>query len=237
MACPLCKSRLLNLKGTFLRTYRCVPIGKKPVEIELPVQRIECRECGAIRQVAVSFADERRSYTYAFERYVVELCRHMTMLDVARHLGVGWDLIKDIQKRHLERRFEHIRLKDLRLIAIDEISIGRGHRYLTVVLDLITGSVIFVGDGKGTQALDPFWKKLKHSGARIEAVAMDMSPSYILSVRKNLTKATVVFDHFHLIKMFNEKLSELRRDIQKEVEGPLQKKVLKGNPLAAAQGS
>ncbi|MEA3222181.1 MAG: helix-turn-helix domain-containing protein [Thermodesulfobacteriota bacterium] len=124
--------------------------------IELPVQRIECNDCGGVRQVTVPFAEERRSYTLAFERYVIELSRHMTMLDVARHLCVSWDLVKDIRKRRLERRFKHVRLKDLRLIAIDEISIGKRHNYLTIILDLETGAVVFVGDGKGSDALDPF---------------------------------------------------------------------------------
>jgi hypothetical protein len=60
-------------------------------------------------------------------------------------------------------------------IAIDEISIGHGHRYLTVVLNLETGAVVFVGDGKGAVALEPFWKRLKAARARIEAVATDIS--------------------------------------------------------------
>ena len=52
---------------------------------------------------------------------------------------------------------------------------ARGHRYLTVVMDLDSGAVVFVGDGKGADALKPFWKRLRPSGAKIEAVAMDMS--------------------------------------------------------------
>jgi len=54
----------------------------------------------------------------------------MTIQDVAEHLNVSWDLIKDIQKRDLARRFARPKLKHLRQIAIDEISIGKGHRYL-----------------------------------------------------------------------------------------------------------
>jgi transposase len=42
-------------------------------------------------------------------------------------------------------------------IAIDEIAISKGHKYLTVVLDMDMGRVIFVGDGKGGEALAPFW--------------------------------------------------------------------------------
>ena len=102
----------------------------------------------------------------------------MTIQDVAKHLNVGWDLIKDIVKRDLSRRFAKPKLKHLRQIAIDEISVGKGHKYLTLVLDLDTGAVVFVGKGKGADALKPFWKRLWGSHAKIKAVAMDMSPAY-----------------------------------------------------------
>jgi transposase len=87
---------------------------------------------------------------------MLELSRSMTIRDVARHLTVGWDLIKDIQKRDLWRRYAKPKLKHLRPIAIDEIAIAKGHRYLTVVMDLESGAVVFVGDGKGADALKPF---------------------------------------------------------------------------------
>ena len=228
MVCPSCKSHQVTKKGSFLRNFRCVPIGRKPVMVELPVQRIECEKCGAIRQVKIEFADERRTYTRAFERYVLELSRHMTMLDVARHLGVSWGLVKNIQKRNLERRFGKPDIKSLDLIAIDEISIGKHHKYLTVVLDLRTGAVVHVGDGRGADALDPFWKRIKRHRVKLRAIAIDMSPSYIAAVLENHPDAEIVFDHFHVIKMYNDKLSDLRRDLYHEATGPLQKKVLKG---------
>jgi len=196
--------------------------------IELPVQRVECEECGALRQVSIGFADERRTYTRAFERYVLELSRYMTMLDVARHLGVSWGLVKDIQKRNLERRFRHPDIRKLDLIAIDEISIGKHHKYLTVVLDLKTGAVVHVGDGRGADALDPFWNRIKRHKVKLKAIAIDMSPSYIAAVLEKHPDAEIVFDHFHVIKMYNEKLSDLRRDLYNEATGPLQKKVLRG---------
>ncbi|MBW2309066.1 MAG: transposase family protein [Deltaproteobacteria bacterium] len=56
----------------------------------------------------------RRSYTKTFDRYALELSRHMTIQDVARHLGVSWDVIKEIQKRSLKRRFSRPKLKKIR---------------------------------------------------------------------------------------------------------------------------
>jgi transposase len=151
----------------------------------------------------------------------------MTIRDVAAHPGVGWDLVKDIRKRDLVRRFARPKLKHLRRIAIDEIAVAKGHRYLTVVLDLDSGAVVFVGDGKGAGALKPFWKRLRPSGAKITAVAMDMSAAYRGAVSTHLKKAVIVFDHFHVIKLYNDKLSDLRRSLYHRAQDE-QKKVLKG---------
>ena len=228
LRCGACGSRHVVRRGVYPRRFRSLPIGRRPVQVVLDVPRVGCMDCGAVRQVPVGFADERRSYTKAFERYVLELSRHMTIQDIARHLQVGWDAVKDMQKRSLSRRFKNIKLKHLRQIAIDEIAIGRGHRYLTMVLDLISGAVVFVGDGKGAEALEPFWQRLKRTRAKVEAVAMDMSPAYISAVLTNLPQAVIVFDHFHIIRLFNEKLSTLRRDLYREATEQLHKDVLKG---------
>lgn len=226
--CSHCGSRAVKKKGTVQRVWMTLPIGLRPTLIEWCVQRLRCLVCGALRQSNIPFADPDRRYTRGFERYVLELCSHMAMWDVAHHLGISWHTVKDIQKRHLQRRFSCPSLKALRRIAIDEISIGHGHRYLTVVLDLHSGAVVFVGEGKGANALDPFWKRLKSSRARIEAVAMDMSQAYIAAVTTNLPRATIVFDHFHVVKLMNEKLTELRRDLYREATDLLRKNVLKG---------
>ena len=228
LRCSVCGSRDVGSHGHAERRFKCLPIGGKPVSVVFPIPRVACAACGALRQVEIGFADRRRSYTKPFERYALDLLRHMTIQDVAEHLNVSWDLIKDIQKRDLTRRFARPKLKHLRQIAIDEISIGKGRRYLTVVLDLESGAVVFVGDGKGANALEPFWRRVRRSGAKIEAVAIDMSAAYIEAVSTHLLEAAIVFDHFHVIKLFNEKLSDLRRDLYREATDQLHKDVLKG---------
>ena len=225
--CSACGSRRVIRRGGRIRRFRGLPIGMRPVWIVLTVPRLECRQCGTVRQAAVSFAPGQHHYTMRFARYVVELARHMTMWDVAQHLDVSWNVVKDLMKEELRRRFRQPRLRDLRLVAIDEISIGHGHRYLTVVLDLETGAVVFIGEGKGAETLDPFWKRLRSARARIEAVAIDMSQAYINAVRSHLPTATLVFDHFHVVRLMNDKLSDLRRQIQRRAESK-KKVVLKG---------
>jgi transposase len=76
--------------------------------------------------------------------------------------------------------------------------------------------------------LNPFWKRLRPGGAKIEAVAMDMSGAYQSAVRANLPKAVIVFDHFHVVKLLNDKLSELRRALYREATDVQHKEVLKG---------
>jgi transposase len=226
--CSACGSRDVTSRGHAQRQFVSRPIGGRKTSVILPIPRVECRVCGLVRQVEVPFAEPRRSYTKSFERYVRELSRSMTIRDVAHHVDVGGDRVKEIPKRDRSRRYAKPKLTHLRALAIDEIAVAKGHRYLTVVLDLESGAVVFVGDGKGADALKPFWKRLRPSGAKVQAVARDMSGAYQAAVRSNLPRAKIVFDHFHVVKLFNEKLSNLRRALYHEATEVQHKAVLKG---------
>jgi len=226
--CSHCDSAEVWGQGGVERTFRMVPIGCKPTFVKLKVPRVLCFDCGMVRQVKLGFADPKKRYTRAFERYVLELSRLMTIQDVAKHLDISWDTVKDIQARSLQRRFGKPKLHKLTQIAIDEIAIAKGHRYVTVVLNLLTGAVVFVGDGKGVEALEPFWRRLRRARAKIVAVATDLSKAYIRAVRDHLPQAVHVFDHFHVIKLFNDKLSAFRRALYSQLSTAQERKLLKG---------
>ena len=226
--CPECGSKQIQLRGQKERDWQTIPIGRKPVFVRMGIPRISCESCGRAPQMPVSFAVPQHGYTRAFQRYVLELRQCMTIKDLADHLGITWWKVKDIESRYLTRHFAKPKLKHLRYLAIDEISIGKGHRYVTVVLDLESGAIVHVGEGKGADALKPFWKRLRASHARIEAVATDMSAAYIRAVTDHLPGAHLVFDRFHLMKLFNEKLSDLRRELYREAAAGPAKNVLKG---------
>lgn len=227
-ACPVCHSRNVIRQGTVIRYLRAGNFNSKAFYVRAVVQRVKCKECSASRQMGIPFANEHSRSTKGFERYVLDLSKEMTIQALAKHLGVSWDVVKDIQKRYLGRKFPPPKLKGLEAIGVDEIYLGKKHRFRTVVLDLASGAVVFVGQGKGAAALDPFWKKLGKNKDKIRAVAADLSPAYTLAVREHLPKATLVFDHFHVIKLMNEKLTELRRELYREATELLQKEVLKG---------
>jgi transposase len=82
-------------KGSVSRRFRSLPIGTTPTFVDFGVPRVKCFKCDIVRQVKIGFADSRRTYTKGFARYVLELSRHMTIKDVARHLNVSWDIVKD----------------------------------------------------------------------------------------------------------------------------------------------
>lgn len=183
--CPDCDSFNIIRRGCFERRLRTVPIGFKPVWLLVRVPRVECRACGCLRRINLRIVDQRRSYTKGFARLVLGLARMMPLKDIAILLGVGWDLVKDIFKSWLMRRFDRPKLSKLEYISID-------------------------------------------SGAKIKAVATDMSPAYIGAVLENLPQVPLVFDKFHVIKLMNEKLTEVRRQLYHELKGGLEKQVLKG---------
>ncbi len=112
--------------------WRTLPIGSKRVWIEMDVPKVECQKCGAKRRVKLGFAEPKRQHTKSFERYVMELLQFMTPADVSTHLGITWDLANDIQKRRLGKRFARPKLKKLKEIAIDEIYLGKRHKYITL---------------------------------------------------------------------------------------------------------
>jgi transposase len=159
---------------------------------------------------------------------VIDLSRMMTILDVAELSGLCWDTVKGIVKERLAKDYAHIRLKDLRRLAIDEIYLGRKKKYLTLVIDQETGRIVWVGRGKAGEALHGFWRRLKASGAQIEAVAMDMSQAYASTVARHLPNALIVFDRFHVMKLMNEKLDDLRRSLVREAQSEDARAAIKG---------
>lgn len=228
LRCPCCQSRHIIHSGFHFRRIRSIPIGSKQCFLNMKVQRIECKDCACIRQEDVHFLTGKRAYTNRFARLVVELSQMGTIQDVARFLHISWDTVKDIQKRYLQRHYGNPVLTDLEYIGIDEFAVAKGHVYKTIVVNLLTGQVVYIGDGKGSGALDAFWKKIKKCGVEIKAVATDLSAAFIASVMANATNAVLVFDHFHVVKLMNDALDEIRRSLYREEKDLNKRKVLKG---------
>jgi transposase len=145
----------------------------------------------------------------------------MTLADVADATGLSWDTAKDMVRPFLQKTVEDLRCRDLKHLAIDEIYVGRKKKFYTLVIDLDSGRIVWVAHGRGGDCLRKFWRRLRLAKAKIVAVAMDMSAAYWKAVRDNLPAAAVVFDKFHIVKLVNEKLDELRRELVRQAEGIL----------------
>ena len=226
--CPQCGSRHIIGSGTVARRFRSVPIGSKPVWIKMKVQRIKCKVCHCVRQEDIHFVTGKRCYTNKFSRYVLELSRIGTIQDVARFLHISWDTVKEIQKQDLKRRYSDPDISGVRRIGIDEFAVAKGNIYKTIVVDMDTGRVIYVGPGRSSDSLKGFWAKVKKKGVKIEAIATDLSTAFISSVLTNAPDSTLVFDHFHVVKLMNEALDKLRRELYRQERDLNKRKVLKG---------
>ena len=209
--CPSCRSPDVTATPVGERTVRGMPLGLKPFELRVRMHRLTCHECGAFRMEQLEFLPSSHAHiTRGLQRTIVELRAEMSISAIAAYFGVDWKTVKNAEKEHLRRTYRTISLGKVAAIGIDEIHIGR-RRYKTVVRDLRSGAVLHVGDGRGAEALKPFSQRLKTSAAQIETVAMDMAAGYAAWVREALPTAVIVYDHFHLIKLMNEKLDRVRR--------------------------
>jgi transposase len=207
--CENCRSLDVKRRQDGIRDILGVRVGTKHVYFRVPVFRIDCDNCQTHRRETIPFVGKWDRHTKAVTRTVLELRREMSIAAVAKWVNLDWRTVKEIEKRYLRVKFKRIRLRDVTTIGIDEIFIGKV--YKTIVRDLESGAVLFVGTGKGGDALKQFEKRLRSSKCKIKLVAMDMSAGYAAWVARVLTKAEVVFDHFHLIKLMNDRIDNIRR--------------------------
>jgi len=211
--CAYCRSWRLTQKGTKSRVLRTVPIGRKLVFLVIRVRRFACEDCGRTRYERLRIADPKRHYTHVLENYVMDLCMRMTVRDVAEFTGLHWATVKAIDKRRLKRNLPRDNdLKQLRYIGVDEVSVRRGHRYLTTVVDLERGRIVYVGEGRKTESLRPFIRRLKRLRVELRAVALDMWKPFARAIRRYYRRLPLVYDVFHILADYSRTLNEIRVD-------------------------
>ena len=228
--CPVCKTKDVTLEDLFERDVRGMQIGLiREVRLIYTQHRIYCHRCHARYMEPIPFLSHPKArLTSAFERTILELREQVSIRALASYFHLRWHTVKDIEKRYLEQRFAMIDTSNVRAVGIDEIHIGHGqanHSYLTIVRDLETGAVIHVGNGKGVSALDGALSKL--SASKLQIVSMDMANAYSTWFAEHFPQAQIIFDHFHVIKLMNDKLDHVRRRVMNKLDS-VQQKQLKG---------
>lgn len=228
VACPVCGAWATGIVRTSkTRDIRGLSIGLKRMIFRVSIRRIRCRECGGYAQEPISFCPELYTrITRKLGYYVLALRTAMSIGDVARFTGLHWDTVKNIEKAWLEKKYKRVRLKDVSILGIDEVYLGKALGYITIVRDLESGAVLYVGKGKGVEALVEFRKRIRRKAKQIVAVVMDMSNAYSAWVKEVLPDADIVYDHFHVIKLMNERMDKLRRSTMNTLQDE-QKKELK----------
>lgn len=235
--CRGCGARWNELthSGAFERQFRALPVGRHPQFVVLHGHEQSCRRCGKTLREPIEFAQGKRRCLKALERFVIDLCQFATIHHVAILLAMGWDSVKEIYQGHLERRLAQRKLTDVRYIAVDEFAIRRGHTYMTVVMDLEQGAILYAAEGRDAKALVPFLRRLKRSRAKLEAVAIDMSQAYLNAVREVFPQLAVVHDAYHVVALANKAVDQTRRDLYRELEAE-ERKVIKGSRFLLLRG-
>jgi len=182
-----------------------------------------------VRVEQLSFADAGQHVTNRLARYIHELCKMLTVKDVAEHLDIDPKTVKEIDKSFLEQTFGQDNFNDLRVLMIDEIAVHKGHSYMTVVADYFSGKVVWMGRNRNKQTLDAFFSNLNDDQKRaIEAVAMDMWEPYINRVKYYCPNAKIVFDFFHVVQGFSKVIDHVRRTEYLRAKGE-HREILKGS--------
>lgn len=216
--CSKCKSHNVTQKGKKYREIRTLPIGKKTIILCLHLHRLYCNDCKSMLLETIEVADSKKHYSNKLASWVIDLLKYATIQDVAKITNLSWAQVKDIEKVYLKKKYEQIEVENLRYIAIDEFYTGQKTGYYTFVTNLQTGRIVFVAEGKDEKCLEPFFSKLESRKIKIEAASIDMGKSYIAAIMHYLPGTDIVFDHFHVVKLINSKLDELRRKAVDEAE-------------------
>ena len=186
--CPDCGHRRFIFKGVKIRRFHLSPIGRKRCLLDLELHRDKCRCCNKIFWPRLPFMDGKHRYARCFALTVLDLLKFATIKAVAKYLGVGWDLIKQIHKNKLQARYRTIALNKIKYLGIDEFSIRKNHKYMTIFIDLHSGRIIHAVEGKSKGAILPFLKTLKRRAHKLKAIAMDMSHAYFWAVSEKLPR-------------------------------------------------
>ena len=209
--CQRCGERASGTHSWTQRKIRDLSFATARTWITCRYRKVFCVHCQGIHIEDLELFHPYLRVTTRLARYIYQLCSFMTVSEVARHLGIDWKTVKNIDKFYLERDYGQPDYKDLRILAVDEISIRKGQNYLTVVLDFLTGRVVFVGKKRKAKTLKRFFNKLTGKQRRgIEAVAMDMWDPFIRAVTDKLPRAKIVFDLFHIVANFNQVIDKVR---------------------------
>jgi transposase len=215
LECPHCAfrtSRHYDRREVDSR-WRHLDLGGHRVVLRMRRRRLRCPEHGVVTE-SVPFARPGSGFTRDFEDLVVWLVTRADKSTVATFARIAWRTVGAMCQRVADEKLDSGRLAGLVDVGVDEISWRKHHRYLTLVSDHDTSTIVWGTPGKDAAALGRFFDDLPEGGAQqIEAVSMDLGPAYAKAVREHAPDAVVCFDPFHVVKLAGDALDSVRRQV------------------------
>lgn len=228
--CPLCPFATSSRydRPASARRWRQINLGVYRVWLQMQMSRLECPKHGVITE-SVPWAEHGSSFTRDFEEMVTWMARQMPKTAIERLAQIAWRTVGTIIRRTVDRLLDDKRFEGLVEIGIDEVSYRKGHRYLSVIADHRSGDVVWAGEGKSAETAGAFFDGLgPERCAQIKVVTMDMGGAFIKAVGDKCPNATIAFDPFHVVKLANAAVDEVRREEVRLRKGTLEGRTIKG---------
>ena len=217
--CPKCGKPDCSAYDTKEKVLRHINYFQYATYLHFRVPRVKCNNCGTL-QIRVPWAREQSHFTLQMEAMIIKLAKRMPVLQVGNLLGEHDTRIWRVIHRYVGEARSKEDFSDVVKIGLDETSCKKGHRYITLVVDIKNSKVIFACTGKDSSTITNFSKDFQnHNGkpTNIKSTCMDMSPSYISGISKEFPNAEITFDKFHVMKAMNEGVNEVRKHEQKKI--------------------
>lgn len=199
---------------TEVLTWRHLNIFQHRCEITCRLPRGKCRQCGHVFRVRPPWEGLSTHFTKEFEAFALLLMREMPMSKVAEVVGETDTRLWRMLFRQVDAAYAQADFSNVCCVGVDEMSVRKGHEYISVFADLLRKRVLFATEGKDQETWTKFIEAFEqHNGHRhsITQASMDMSQAYQSGVKQNCRHAQVVFDKFHVIKNANEAVDKVRR--------------------------
>jgi transposase len=219
LRCGVCRRRCRKVHSIRkAREWRDLSMRKLALKLRYRPRRVECPRCG-LRVEDFPWAEPWARVTTALSNAVAKLAREWSWQGTARQYGLNWKSVATIVKRAVEYGLRHRTRPPVHVIGIDEVSRRKGQVYLTVVYDLERRVLLWVGDDRTEEAVEPFFTKEmgKWRCNTLRVVCMDMWAAYANLVRKHATNAQILFDRFHIVKHLNKAVDEVRLELWRQL--------------------
>jgi transposase len=216
-SCPTC-GKEVKAYDTTEKEWRHLNFFQYACYLVVRVPRIDCHEDG-ILQIDVTWAREGADFTFLFESFAMTLVREMPVNKVSKIIKVDDNKLWRMMQYYTEAARQQEDYSGVKQVGIDETSKAKGHDYVSLFVDLVKKRTIFVAEGKGSETMTAFAKDFKERHGdpqNITDVSIDMSPAFIKGVEENLPNASITFDKYHIMKIINSAVDNVRRAETKE---------------------